>query len=344
MKSVKRELETEKRDTRAGDVETGGVRLQKILSAAGIASRRASEQLILEGRVTVNGAAVRELGSKADPAHDDIRVDGRRIRTDVRHRYVLLYKPRGYVTTRSDPEGRPTVVDLLGRHVGYIYPVGRLDYDSEGLLLMTTDGALAEALTHPRHEVERVYEVIVAGAPDEAAVERLRRGVFLDGRRTTAADVRRGQTVKSGGITTKLTITLFEGRNRQVRRMCQAVGHPVRSLTRVSMGPLSLGRLRPGEWRELSADEVAALRNPDRPEKDRRSHATHSRREEQGSRTAASGGGKTRSTFRPKAGSAPFRPKRGPSSPRPKGGPARPRPTGGPPSARPKGPRPPKRR
>ncbi|MGE0462124.1 MAG: pseudouridine synthase [Vicinamibacterales bacterium] len=248
------------RDASGGDAETGGVRLQKILSTAGIASRRASEQLILDGRVTVNGAVVRELGSKADPAHDDVRVDGRRIRTDVRQRYILLYKPRGYVTTRSDPEGRPTVIDLLGRHVGYVYPVGRLDYDSEGLLLMTSDGALAEQLTHPRHEVERVYEVIVAGAPDEAAIEKLRRGVYLDGRRTGAADVRRGQTVKSDGVTTKLTITLFEGRNRQVRRMCQAVGHPVRSLTRVSMGPLRLGRLRPGEWRELTAAEVAALK------------------------------------------------------------------------------------
>lgn len=342
--------------------DAGGVRLQKILSTAGVASRRASEQLIVEGRVTVNGAVVRELGSKANPARDDIRVDGRRIRADVRHRYVLLYKPRGYVTTRSDPEGRPTVLDLMGRHVGYIYPVGRLDYDSEGLLLMTTDGALAEELTHPRHEVERVYEVIVAGAPDEGAIERLRRGVYLDGRRTSAAEIRRGQTVKSGGITTKLTITLYEGRNRQVRRMCQAVGHPVRSLTRVSMGPLSLGRLRPGEWRELTADEVAALRNRDRPDKDRRSQASHSRRQEHGSTTAASGGARTRGRFRPKGDPSPFHPKGGPSrwsggaakarppasrserSPRPKGSPASPRPKGGPSSTRPRGPRPPKRR
>ncbi len=248
------------REAQGYDQEPDGIRLQKLLSTAGVASRRASEQLILEGRVTVNGIVVRELGSKADPAHDDVRVDGRRIRTDVRQRYILMYKPRGYVTTRSDPEGRPTVIDLLGRQVGYIYPVGRLDYDSEGLLLMTSDGALAEQLTHPRHEVERVYEVIVAGAPDEAAIAKLRRGVYLDGRRTGAAEVRRGQTVKSDGVTTKLTMTLYEGRNRQVRRMCQAVGHPVRSLTRVSMGPLRLGRLRPGEWRDLTAAEVAALK------------------------------------------------------------------------------------
>lgn len=246
----------------AGD---SGVRLQKILSSAGVASRRASEHLISEGRVTVNGTVVRELGSKADPAADDIRVDGRRIRTQVTHRYLLLYKPRGYVTTRSDPEGRPTVIDLLGHKAGYIYPVGRLDYDSEGLLLMTTDGDLAERLMHPRHEVERVYEAIVAGRPDDAALEKLRRGIFIDGGRTAPAEVRRGSTVKSGSVTTKLTISLREGRNRQVRKMCQAIGHPVRSLTRVRMGQLTLGRLRPGEWRELAASEVAALKGAGAP-------------------------------------------------------------------------------
>ena len=239
-----------------------GVRLQKLLSAAGVASRRASEQLIVEGRVSVNGVVVRELGSKADPDRDDVRVDGRRIRTHVRHRYIALYKPRGYVTTRRDPGGRPTVLDLLGPDVGYIYPVGRLDYDSEGLLLLTTDGELAERVTHPRHEVERVYEAIVAGTPDETALEKLRRGVFIDGRRTAPAEVRRGATVKSGRPTTKLTLALREGRNRQVRKMCLAVGHPVRALTRVRMGSITLGRLRPGEWRELTAAEVKALKSP----------------------------------------------------------------------------------
>lgn len=208
--------------------------------------------------MSVNGQTVRQLGTRADPG-DDIRVDGRRIRIDVRQRYILLNKPKGYVTTRDDPQGRPTVIDLLGRDPGYIYPVGRLDYDSEGLLLLTTDGALAERLTHPRHEVERVYEAIVAGMPDESAIERLRKGVFIDGRRTAPAGVTRGQTVKAGGGTTRLTITLREGRNRQVRRMCAAVGHPVRSLVRVRMGPLALGRLRPGEWRELTPREVEAL-------------------------------------------------------------------------------------
>lgn len=240
------------------------MRLQKLLSAAGVASRRASEQFILEGRVTVNGQTVRELGTRAMP-HDDIRVDGRRIRTEVRQRYVLLYKPRGYVTTRDDPQGRPTVIDLLGRDPGYIYPVGRLDYDSEGLLLLTTDGTLAERLTHPRHEVERVYEAIVAGLPTDEALERMRKGVFIDGRRTAPAEVTRGQAVKAGGGTTRLTITLREGRNRQVRKMCAVVGHPVRSLVRVRMGPLTLGRMRPGEWRELTAREVEAISNRRQP-------------------------------------------------------------------------------
>lgn len=238
-------------------------RLQKILSSAGVASRRASEQLMAEGRVTVNGRTVRELGTKADPAKDDIRVDGRRIRPDVRHRYILLYKPRGYVTTRSDPEGRPTVLDLLGPRAGYIYPVGRLDYASEGLLLMTTDGDLAEHLTHPRHEVAKLYDVVVKGAPDAAAIEKLRKGVFIDGRRTSPAEVRVHGTVKSDRPTTRITITLREGRNRQVRKMCSAVGLPVRDLRRVQFGPIVLGRLKPGEWRDLTTSEVASLRRKD---------------------------------------------------------------------------------
>ncbi|MEW6322074.1 MAG: pseudouridine synthase [Acidobacteriota bacterium] len=235
------------------------VRLQKLLSAAGVVSRRAAEQLILEGRVTVNGAIVRTLGAKADPAQDDVRVDGRRVKAPSRQRYILLNKPRGYVTTRHDPQGRPTVLDLLPA-TGYIYPVGRLDYDSEGLLLLTTDGALAEALTHPRHEVEKVYEATVRGVPAPEAIERLRRGVFVEGRRTAPAGVRVATTVKGSRPTTRLVITLREGRNRQVRRMCAAVGLPVRDLRRVRLGPLGLGGLRPGEWRELTGPEVRALR------------------------------------------------------------------------------------
>src|SRR2546423_6115359 len=165
-------------------------RLQKILSQAGIASRRASEQLMLDGRVTVNGATVRELGSKADPAVDDIRVDGRRIKVAARHRYLLLNKPKGYVTTRADPQRRPTVIDLLRGVSEYVYPVGRLDYESEGLLLLTNDGDLAARLTHPRHGVARVYEARVLGVPDARDIERLSRGMVIDGRRTAPSEVR----------------------------------------------------------------------------------------------------------------------------------------------------------
>src|SRR5918996_4978320 len=186
-------------------------RLQKILSRAGIASRRASEQLMLEGRVTVNGATVRELGSKADPLGDDIRVDGRRIKIAARHRYLLLNKPRGYVTTRSDPQRRPTVIDLLHGVHEYVYPVGRLDFDSEGLLLLTNDGDLAARLTHPRHGIRRVYEARVLGVPDPHDVDRLWRGILVDGRRTEPADVKllpAGRNAREAAI----TLTVREGR------------------------------------------------------------------------------------------------------------------------------------
>jgi pseudouridine synthase len=216
--------------------------------------------MILEGRVTVNGDTVRELGTKADPEQDVIKVDGRRIKTVVRNRYLVLYKPKGYVTTRSDPEGRRTVMDLVGEG-DYIYPVGRLDYDSEGLLLMMSDGELAGRLMHPRHEVEKTYEVIVAGMPDERALEKLRKGVFIEGGRTAPARVHVGSIVKGARPTTKLTIVIHEGRNRQIRRMCSAVGLPVRELRRVRMGPIGLGRLKPGQWRDLTADEVRRLKH-----------------------------------------------------------------------------------
>jgi 23S rRNA pseudouridine2605 synthase len=234
-------------------------RLQKILSAAGVASRRASEQLILEGRVTVNGETIRELGTKADPDKDAIKVDGRRIKTDVAQRYIVLYKPKGYVTTRKDPEGRRTVMDLIDDSQ-YIYPVGRLDYDTEGLVLMTTDGDLAARLMHPRHEVDKEYEVIVLGAPDTRALEKLKKGVYIEGGRTSPAHVHIGSTVKGHKPTTLLTITIREGRNRQIRKMCSAVGLPVRDLRRIRMGPITLGRLKPGQWRSLTPGEVKRLK------------------------------------------------------------------------------------
>ena len=233
-------------------------RLQKILAQAGVASRRAAEKLIGEGRVSVNGVTIREMGTKADPAHDDIKVDGRRLRARQRARYILLNKPAGYVSTRADPQHRPTVIDLLRGVREYVYPVGRLDYDTEGLLLLTNDGELAAHLTHPRHGVERTYEARVAGIPDAAALERLRNGIPLDGHRTLPADVSLLNPGRSGDGTLRLTIR--EGRNRQVRRMCEAVGHPVRALRRIRIGPLQDRRLKPGEWRELNAEEVKALR------------------------------------------------------------------------------------
>jgi pseudouridine synthase len=233
-------------------------RLQKILSQAGVASRRASEQLMRDGRVSVNGTTVRELGSKADPARDDIRVDGRRIRLAERHRYLLLNKPRGYVTTRSDPQKRPTVLDLVGVRE-YVYPVGRLDFDSEGLLLLTNDGDLAAQLTHPRHGVPRVYEATVLGIPDRHDLDRLGRGIVIEGRRTQPAEV---QLLPAGRDPKHATlrITVREGRNRQVRKMCEAIGHPVDLLRRVAIGPIRDNRLKPGQWRELTMEEVAKLR------------------------------------------------------------------------------------
>jgi 23S rRNA pseudouridine2605 synthase len=227
-------------------------RLQKILSQAGVASRRASEQLMIEGRVTVNGVTIRELGTKADPAADDIRVDGRRVKVATTRRYLLLNKPRGYVSTRSDPERRPTVIDLLRGVREYVYPVGRLDFESEGLLILTNDGDLAARLTHPRYGVARVYDVRVLGAPDDHDLDRLRKGVVIDGRKTGLVEV------TSVGDD-HLIMTVREGRNREVRKMCEAIGHPVKNLMRVAIGPLRDSRLKLGHWRDLTAIEVRKL-------------------------------------------------------------------------------------
>jgi pseudouridine synthase len=224
---------------------------------AGVASRRLSEDLIRQGRVTVNGAVVTELGSKADLERDDVRVDGRRVRPQRRMRYILLNKPRGYVTTRRDPQGRPTVMDLLKSVREYVYPVGRLDYDSEGLLLLTNDGDLAARLTHPRHEVERVYEARVRGVPDSHALDRLAQGVVIDDRRTAPARV---ELLESRDGQAIVHIALHEGRQRQVRHMFDAVGHPVIRLRRVRIGPIADENLTTGYWRELTPGEIARVR------------------------------------------------------------------------------------
>jgi pseudouridine synthase len=236
------------------------MRLNKILSMAGVASRRLADELIRTGRVEVNGHVVDVLGSQADPERDEIRVDGRRLKSaPPERRYLLLYKPRSVMSTRSDPQQRTTVIDVLAKVgiKGYFYPVGRLDYDSEGLIILTNDGEFAERVTHPRYELERTYEVEVEGVPDDRDLERLRRGVVLDGRRTLPAKVR---VVTVRGNVALIELTLREGRNRQVRRMCDAMAHPVKRLRRTKIGSVSDRALRPGYVRDLTPAEVRSLK------------------------------------------------------------------------------------
>ena len=236
-------------------------RLQKFLSQAGIASRRAAEKLIEDGRVSINGKTITTMGVKVDPAKDDVRVDGRRVKAAARLRYILLNKPAGFVTTRSDPQRRRTVMDLLNGVREYVYPVGRLDYDSEGLLLLTNDGDLAARLTHPRHAVPRTYEARVAGMPDREAIDRLRSGIPLDGHRTLPAEVmllNEGRRDRDG----VLRLTIREGRNRQVRRMTAAVGFPALRLIRWSVGALTLESLQPGESRDATEQEIKEFQLP----------------------------------------------------------------------------------
>jgi 23S rRNA pseudouridine2605 synthase len=234
-------------------------RLQKIISAAGITSRRASEELILAGRVTVNGIVVSELGSKADPAVDTVAVDGKPLTIASRKLYILLYKPVGYLTTLDDPEGRPLVTDLLKEVGERVYPVGRLDYNTEGLLLLTSDGEWANRLMHPRHEVEKEYHVRVRGKVHKSQLDQLAGGVEIEGKKTAPARV---CMIKEGEQNDWFSITIHEGRNRQVRRMCEAVSLSVVRLRRVRYGSLSMGTLKPGEFRYLTEAEVSGLCDP----------------------------------------------------------------------------------
>ena len=236
-------------------------RLQKILAAAGIASRRKAEKIIRSGRVAVNGAIVTELGSKADPDADRITVDGKPLAAPERHLYFLLHKPKGYVTTVSDPEGRPTVMDLIGKIHERIYPVGRLDYASEGLLLLTNDGDLAQRLTKAGEHMPKTYNVKISGRPDEKSIERLRQGITIpleDGRRvkTSPAKIRLIEDTANPWY----EVTLVEGRNRQIHRMFQAVGFLVEKIKRVQFGPLKLD-VPSGKFRTLSDREVAQLKS-----------------------------------------------------------------------------------
>ena len=232
-------------------------RLQKIISAAGITSRRASEELILKGQVTVNGVVVTELGTKADPAKDKITVNGKLLQVNERRLYILLNKPAGYMTTLDDPEGRPLVTELLKEKISErVYPVGRLDYNTEGLLLLTNDGEWANRLMHPRHEIDKEYHVRVRGKAHNSQLNQLAAGVMIDGKPTAPATV---TVIKEGEQNDWLSITIHEGRNRQIRRMCEAVSLSVVRLKRVRYGSLALGDLRSGEFRFLTEAEARQL-------------------------------------------------------------------------------------
>jgi pseudouridine synthase len=229
-------------------------RLQKILARAGFASRRGAEELMLEGRVTVNGETAREPGTKADASTDDIRVDGVRVKVAVQPVYLVLNKPKGIVTTRHDPAGRATVMTLVPSVAG-LFPVGRLDVTTEGLILLTNDGAFAERVSHPRYEVPRVYHAKVHGVPDERTLERLRKGVRLEGDVLQVDRVRVLETDKNAW----LELTLHEGKRHEVKRLLEALGHPVSKLKRVSFGPVTTKGLEPGQFRALTPGEVAGL-------------------------------------------------------------------------------------
>jgi 23S rRNA pseudouridine2605 synthase len=251
-------------------------RLQKIIAAAGIASRRKAEELIAQGRVAVNGQVVSELGSKADPQRDHIKVNGKLLRGPQRNVYFVMNKPKGYVTTVSDPEGRPTVMDLIKRVGERVYPVGRLDYSSEGLLLLTNDGELANHLTRAASHVPKTYLVKVSGRPSEENIDKLRRGIRIHSTRGKAGQIgmrpggRRAQQAHTAPAQIRMMkeaenpwyeVTLIEGKHRQIRRMFEEIGHHVEKIKRVRYGPLTLD-LEPGRFRELTPKEVQSLRRP----------------------------------------------------------------------------------
>lgn len=231
-------------------------RLQKILARAGIGSRRACEELIRQGRVTVGGQ-VAQLGQRADPDRDRIAVDGKPVRIEGEGTYVALHKPGGVLSDEGDGSDRLPTARGLVPLPGHLFPVGRLDLQSEGLILLTDDGELAHRLTHPRYEHTKEYEVCVEGKPDDRTLNQWRRGVFLDGRKTAPAEV---SVIRCERDRTWLRIVLREGRKRQIRRMAAMLGHPAHRLIRVRIGPVRLGRLKPGEWRHLTGRELGNLK------------------------------------------------------------------------------------
>jgi 23S rRNA pseudouridine2605 synthase len=231
------------------------VRLQKIISQAGVTSRRKAEDLIREGRVRINGKTVFELGTKADPDRDTIDVDGKRIEPKQPKISVLLNKPDGYITSLRDPEGRPTVKKLVDKIPIRLYPVGRLDYHTEGLLIMTNDGDLAQKIEHPSHALEKLYLAKVKGVPEENKINKLRAGIILEGRKTLPAKIKIIETRKNAW----LEITIQEGRQNQIRNMFEEIGHPVLKLKRVAIGAIRDDSLKPGEYRMLKPQEIKIL-------------------------------------------------------------------------------------
>jgi 23S rRNA pseudouridine2605 synthase len=230
-------------------------RLQKVLAHAGVASRRKAEDLIGQGRVSVNGQTVRQLGTKVDPDRDEVRVDGQRVQVATRNTYLMVNKPRGVLSTMEDERGRRALDDLV-QVPGRVYPVGRLDVSSEGLILLTDDGELANLLTHPRYRHEKEYRVLVNGQPSEKTLAAWQRGVMLDGKTTAPAKV---DLIRREKDSSWLRIVMHEGRKRQVRRVAMLLGHPVRELMRVRLGPLRLGTLQVGQWRYLTGKELEEL-------------------------------------------------------------------------------------
>ena len=249
----------------------GSLRIQQVLANAGVASRRHSEQLIREGRITLSGQPITTLGFKIrSDQYRDLRIDGQRLPSSPEKKvYVLLYKPDGFISSTSDPQGRPTVLNLLPSGLPRLYPVGRLDFHTEGLVLLTNDGALTQSLLHPRFHVAKLYEVKVKGVPQPSDLRLLCEGIGKDKERMVAV---RAEVLRKGIQNAWLQMEIEQGRYHQVRRMCERIGHPVQKLKRVSLGPIKLGKLRPGQWRFLSREEVAQLkgmaaRAPEPPKK-----------------------------------------------------------------------------
>lgn len=232
-------------------------RLQKVLAHAGVASRRACEELILAGKVKVDGKPVTELGVKVDPQKNMIEVSGVMISGAEKKKYLLLYKPVGYLSTVHDPRKRRTIMDLISEVPERVYPVGRLDYDTSGLLILTNDGALTHCLIHPSHEVRKTYRTLVKGVPLGRSLGQLAAGIMLEDGKTAPSEIKLKKIENGNAL---LDISIHEGKKRQVRRMFEAIGHPVLKLKRIAFGPLKLDKMKPGEWRYLTNQEVAALK------------------------------------------------------------------------------------